>query len=105
MGNLGKVCSGAWGLNIAAACAIHLHGLGHGLSVLAFFAATFFISAAPLHVLLGLSSWAAFLGERAAGEAGAARRAVLRLFFTESVLFWGGYWAMVAGLLPLTIRP
>jgi hypothetical protein len=104
MEGIGKLCTGAWGANLLAAAAVNLHALPHGLGVLLVFAATFFLFAAPVHLLLGLSSWAAYCCERARGEAAASRRAALRLFFAESALFWAAYWAMLAGALPLTIR-
>lgn len=104
MSGLAKACTGAWGVNVVAACAMGGFELGHVVAVLLVFAAVFFLFAAPLHVLLGLGSWAGFCVERAAGEAVAARRALLRLYCAESALFWAAYWGMVLGLLPLTIR-
>lgn len=99
-----KLCTGVWASNLLAALAVSLPDLSHGLGVLLVFAAVFFLFAAPLHAALGLGCWLSYRAERAGGRLTAARQAADRLLCAESALFWAAYWAMVFGLLPLTIR-
>lgn len=99
-----KLCTGVWASNLLAALAVSLPDLGHGLGVLLVFASVFFLFAAPLHLALGLGCWLSYRAERAGGCMAAARHAVDRLLCAESTLFWAAYWAMVLGLLPLSIR-
>lgn len=99
-----KLCTGVWASNLLAALAVSLPDLAHGLGVLVVFAAVFFLFAAPVHLALGVGCWLSYRAERAAGCLASARHAADRLLCAESVLFWAAYWAMMLGLLPLTIR-
>lgn len=104
METLEKACTGVWGLNLLAACALQLPQLGQALGVLLVFAAVYFLFAAPLHLLLAGSAWLSYRLDSARGSPACARRACDRLLCAESALFWTAYWCMVAGLLPVTIR-
>lgn len=103
METLEKACTGVWGLNLLAACVLHLPQLGHALGVLLVFAAVFFLFAAPLHLLLAGGVWLSYRSECARGGLACARRAWDRLLCAESALFWAAYWCMFAGKLPVTI--
>lgn len=103
METLEKACTGVWGLNLLAACALQLPQLGQALGVLLVFAAVFFLFAMPVHLLLGAGAWLSYRSECARGGLACARRAWDRLLCAESALFWAAYWFMFAGLLPVSI--
>lgn len=105
MSTVEKAFTGAWGVNLLAACALNLRELGHALGVLLVFSATFFLVAAPLHLLLALSAWALYRAECASSAAnGAPYRACARVVCAETVLFWAMYWGMVLNVVPLQIK-
>lgn len=105
MNTFDKAVGGLWGVNLVAIFAANLNEARHCLAVLALYAATYFLFA-PLHALILLCVWTAYgieRGESALSD-GIARRAALRLFCAETLLFWGVYWGMVLEIVPLHLR-
>ncbi len=100
-----KAAGGLWGANILAICAANPNELRHGLSVLALYAATYFLFA-PLHALIMMCAWTAYGAERTESPKaeGCALRAVVRVVCAETLMFWGLYWGMVLDIVPLHMR-
>ncbi|UPT75257.1 MAG: hypothetical protein M0D55_06025 [Elusimicrobiota bacterium] len=103
-----KALGGMWGLNLAAVVAAGAASfgafgaaVGHCLGILLLYSATFFLFA-PLHVLIALCVWTAYCLD--AGGDGALRRAAVRLFSAETLVFWALYWGMILEFVPLHLR-
>lgn len=110
MSNQEKAIGGTWCLNLAAVVAAGASSfgalgaaVGHCLGILILYSAAFFLFA-PLHVLVALCVWTAYCLDRSGSGDGALRRAFLRLFTAETLLFWALYWGMVLDFVPLNLR-
>ena len=106
-----KALGGTWFVNLLAAVAAGAApfgafgaAVGHCLGILILYGAAYFLFA-PLHVLVVLCVWMSYCLDRSGSSSeGALRRAFLRLFATETLLFWALYWGMVMDFVPLQLR-